>query len=86
MAPQAQLEESANDLGSAGSERSQKTVHLGVSYGAGPRFWSDFSENRAVRPSTCSKKGLTKKNNKHQTSDRRFLTDLELGRDRVLDS
>ena len=54
VAPQAQLEESANDLGSAGSGRSQKTVHLGVSYGAG-------SENRAVRPPTCSKKGLTKK-------------------------
>ena len=36
-------------------------VHLGVSCRAGPRFLSDFSENRAVRPSTCSKKGLTKK-------------------------
>ena len=71
MAPQAQLEESANDLGSAGSGRSQKTVPLGVSDGAGPRFLSDFSENRAVRPPTCSKKGLTKKRTHRQTKSGR---------------
>ena len=33
-----------------------------------PVFGAIFSENRAVRPPTCSKKGLTKKKNR-QTSD-----------------
>ena len=34
-----------------------------------PVFGAIFSENRAVRSSTCSKKRLTKKNNKHLTDE-----------------
>ena len=86
MAPQAQLEESANDLGQPGSGRSQKTVRLGVVCRPGSPFLSVFFLKSQMNSSQkSSKKGLTKK--KGPVSDiRENLADLELGPDRVLDS
>ena len=82
MAPQAQLEESANDLGSAGSGLDQKTDHLGVALPGGTPFLSAFflkSEPYVHRP---ARKVVRQKKNRQENTEN--LADLEIGRDPLL--